>query len=271
MVPLTKRIKSFWKTRLIHMLLSPVYRLYSWVLWNQIKNKPVPQHIGVILDGNRRFGNILGIPSHKAHKKGAEKVEVFLDWLWELGVKVATLYTFSIENFNRKPEEVHEIMRLAKLYFERVLTDERVHRNKIRIKAIGRLDLLPQGVLDAIKKAEEATKDYDNHFLNVAIGYGGRSEIVDAVKKIAQEVKEGKIDPNKITEKTIEKHLYTNGFPDPDLIIRTSGEERLSGFLLWQSAYSELFFCEVFWPAIRRIDLWRAIRTYQQRHRRFGK
>ena len=105
----------------------------------------------------------------------------------------------------------------------------------------------------------------------MAIGYGGRSEIVDAVKKIAQEVKEGKIDPNKITEKTIEKHLYTNGFPDPDLIIRTSGEERLSGFLLWQSAYSELFFCEVFWPAIRRIDLWRAIRTYQQRHRRFGK
>ncbi|MEQ9714790.1 MAG: polyprenyl diphosphate synthase [Candidatus Asgardarchaeia archaeon] len=252
-------------------LVAPIYRLYAWYLWNQIRNGKMPNHIGVILDGNRRYAKKLGLKPHEAHKLGAQKVEEFLEWAWELGIKYVTLYTFSTENFNRSPEEVREIMRLAEEYFRRVLNDEKIHRYKVRVRAIGKIDLLPKSVRDAIKEAEEKTKKYNQHFLNIAIGYGGRAEIVDAVRKIAEKVLRGEIAPDEITDEMISKHLYTSGLPDPDLIIRTSGEERLSGFLLWQSAYSELFFCEVFWPAIRKIDIWRAIRTYQQRHRRFGR
>jgi len=253
------------------MLLGPIYHLYSWRLWREIKDKQKPYHIGVILDGNRRYGRKKGLPPHEAHKLGAKKVEEFLEWAWDLGIKVVTLYTFSTENFKRSPEEVHEIMNLAKEYFRKVAHDEKIHRRKVKVRAIGRIDLLPEDVQETINLAMEATKDYNEHILNVAIGYGGRYEMVDAVRRIAQKVFEGKIRIDEITDKTIEQYLYTAGIPDPDLIIRTSGEERLSGFLLWQSAYSELFFCEVFWPAFRRIDLWRAIRGYQQRKRRFGK
>lgn len=241
------------------------------MLWREIKNHKMPYHIGAILDGNRRYGEKMGLLPHEAHKLGAEKVEEFLEWVWDLGIKVVTLYTFSVENFRRSPLEVQEIMRLAKEYFDKVVTDEKIHRRKVRVQPIGRIDLLPEDVKESIMRAVEATKHYNNHILNIAIGYGGRYEMVDAVRRIAQEVKEGKLNPEDITDKTIEEHLYTAGIPDPDLIIRTSGEERLSGFLLWQSAYSELFFCEVYWPAFRKIDLWRAIRGYQQRKRRFGK
>ncbi|MGQ4833364.1 MAG: polyprenyl diphosphate synthase [Candidatus Asgardarchaeia archaeon] len=251
--------------------IAPIYRLYGWYLWRQIKNGKKPNHIGVILDGNRRYAKKLGLKPSEAHKVGAKKVEEFLEWAWELGIKYVTLYTFSTENFSRSPEEVREIMKLAEEYFERVLKDEKIHKYRVRVKAIGKINLLPKNVRQAIKKAEESTKEYNKHFLNIAIGYGGRIEIVDAVKKIAEKVAKGEIRPDEITDETISQHLYTSGLPDPDLIIRTSGEERLSGFLLWQSAYSELFFCEVFWPVIRKIDIWRAIRTYQQRHRRFGR
>ena len=164
-------------------------------------------------------------------------------------------------------------MRIAEEKLRKILTDGRIHKNRVRVKVIGRMGLLPKSLQELIREVEEATKDYDQHFLNVALAYGGRAEIVDATKKIALEIESGRLKPDAIDEQVFENHLYTAHLPkqDPDLIIRTSGEERLSGFLLWQSAFSELCFLDVYWPEFRRIDLLRAIRTYQQRKRRFGK
>jgi tritrans,polycis-undecaprenyl-diphosphate synthase [geranylgeranyl-diphosphate specific] len=190
--------------------------------------------------------------------------------LWEAGVKVCTLYAFSVENFQRKQDEVNEIMAIAKDKFTEVVGNPDVHKHRVRIQAIGRVDLLPDEVQMAIAQAEEETRDYSDHILNVAIGYSGRAELVDAVQAIGEKIQSGGLDPSNVNEELIEKHLYTNGIPDPDLIIRTSGEERLSGFLLWQSAYSELYFAQMYWPAVRRIDIWRALRSYERRARRFG-
>jgi tritrans,polycis-undecaprenyl-diphosphate synthase [geranylgeranyl-diphosphate specific] len=205
------------------------------------------------------------------HHKGAAKVMEVLRILWEAGVKVCTLYAFSVENFQRKKDEVDEIMALAEEKFAEVVDNPDVHRHRVRIRAIGRVDLLPEKVQLAILAAEEETREYSDHILNVAIGYSGRAELVDAVKAIGEKIESGEMTPDQIDENMIEGHLYTNGVPDPDLIIRTSGEERLSGFLLWQSAYSELYFAQVYWPAVRRIDIWRALRSYEERARRFGK
>jgi tritrans,polycis-undecaprenyl-diphosphate synthase [geranylgeranyl-diphosphate specific] len=191
--------------------------------------------------------------------------------LWEAGVKVCTLYAFSVENFERNRDEVEEIMAIAKEKFSEVVGNPDVHKHKVRIKAIGRVDLLPEEVQLAIAQAEAETENYSDHILNVAIGYSGRAELVDAVQAIGEKIRSGELDPSAVDEELIETHLYTNGVPDPDLIIRTSGEERLSGFLLWQSAYSELYFAQIYWPAVRRIDIWRALRSYERRARRFGK
>jgi len=191
--------------------------------------------------------------------------------LWEAGVKVCTLYAFSVENFERNPDEVEEIMAIAREKFSEVVGNPDVHKHKVRIKAIGRVDLLPEEVQLAIAQAEAETENYSAHILNVAIGYSGRAELVDAVQAIGEKIRDGELDPSAVDEELIETHLYTNGVPDPDLIIRTSGEERLSGFLLWQSAYSELYFAQIYWPAVRRIDIWRALRSYERRSRRFGK
>ncbi|MFQ6125607.1 MAG: polyprenyl diphosphate synthase [Candidatus Heimdallarchaeota archaeon] len=257
--------------KLFAWFVSKTYGLYEWYLWKQIEEGPKPRHIGLILDGNRRFAEVHGLKAYLGHEKGAEKLENVLKWCWDIGIEIATIYAFSTENFQRSPEEVREIMRIIVESFEELLEDERVHKNKVKVRAIGRLNLLPDYVQKAIQKAEEETKDYNNYVLNVAIGYGGRTEILDAFRAIATKIQEGKLDTKDITEKIIEDHLYTAGLPDPDLIIRTSGEERLSGFLLWQSAYSELYFVEAYFPAFRKIDFWRAIRTFQQRDRRFGK
>ncbi|MHA2372058.1 MAG: polyprenyl diphosphate synthase [Candidatus Thorarchaeota archaeon] len=173
-------------------------------------------------------------------------------------------------NFERNEKEVNEILEILKEKFTEVVENPDVHRYKVRVQAIGRVDLLPEELQVAIIAAEEETKEYNESILNIAIGYSGRAELVDAVKEIGQEIAEGKLSPSDVTEDIIEKHLYTNGIPDPDLIIRTSGEERLSGFLLWQSAYSELYFAQVYWPGVRRIDIWRALRSYAIRSRRFG-
>jgi tritrans,polycis-undecaprenyl-diphosphate synthase [geranylgeranyl-diphosphate specific] len=174
------------------------------------------------------------------------------------------------ENFQRKQDEVDEIMTIAKDKFSEVVGNPDVHKHRVRIQAIGRVDLLPDEVQLAIAHAEEETRDYSDHILNVAIGYSGRAELVDAIQAIGEKIQSGGLDPSNVNEELIEKHLYTNGIPDPDLIIRTSGEERLSGFLLWQSAYSELYFAQMYWPAVRRIDIWRALRSYERRARRFG-
>ncbi len=256
------------------MLRAPlrlIYRAYEWKLEREVKRGRIPNHIAIIMDGNRRLAERLGLRPWEGHRLGAEKVEDVLNWCLDLGIKNVTAYAFSTENFNRPKEEVEKLFDLFEEYFNKVAKDEKTHKNRMRVKAIGRIERFPERVRDAIKRAEDVTKDYDNFHLNLAVAYGGRQEVVDAVRKIADKVREGRLDLDSIDERTVSKHLYTNGLPDPDLIIRTSGEERISGFLLWQSAYSELYFCESFWPGFRKIDFLRAIRTFQQRKRRFGR
>jgi tritrans,polycis-undecaprenyl-diphosphate synthase [geranylgeranyl-diphosphate specific] len=189
----------------------------------------------------------------------------------EVGVKILTVYAFSSENLSRKPEEIEELMRLFEESFYRAAEDERVHKHHIRIRALGMIDILPENVRKAIAHAEAKTKDYDSYNLNLAIAYSGREEIIQAIREIAGKVKSGQMEVGQINQKTFSEYLYTKEFPDPDLILRTSGEVRVSNFLLWQLAYSELYFVDVYWPGFRKIDFLRAIRSYQQRSRRFGK
>jgi len=248
------------------------YKVYEKWLWLQVKNGEKLEHIAIILDGNRRWASENDLNPWLGHKKGAETVEQLLEWCDKLNVKIVTLYTFSTENFRRSPEEVEEIMRIAEEKFRKLLTNERIHRNKVHVKVIGRVSLLPESLQQLIADVEKATADYDNQFLNFAFAYGGRAEIVDAAKTIAEKVKSGELELDTVDESTFEKYLYTAHMAkqEPDLIIRTSGEERLSGFLLWQSAYSELCFLDVYWPDFRLIDLLRAFRTFQKRKRRYG-
>jgi tritrans,polycis-undecaprenyl-diphosphate synthase [geranylgeranyl-diphosphate specific] len=259
---------------MIKTLLSVIgaYKLYEKWLWHQVKNGGKPEHIAIILDGNRRWASERALEPWFGHERGAEKVEQLLDWCLKLKVKSITLYAFSTENFKRSPAEVEEIMRIANEQFRKILTDERIHKNKVQVKVIGRVNLLPEGLQQLIREVEKATQNYDKHFLNIAFAYGGRAEIVDATKKIAEKVQQGELNIQNIDEQMFERYLYTAHMQkqDPDLIIRTSGEERLSGFLLWQSAYSELCFLDVYWPDFRVIDLLRAVRTFQKRKRRFG-
>ena len=255
------------------------YKIYQRWLWQQVKGGVKPEHIAIILDGNRRWateqenhGHPLLIQDKWGHRNGADTVEQLLDWTHILDVKYVTLYTFSTENFARNSEEVTKIMQIAEERFRKLLNDERLHRDKVHVKIIGRVNLLPQSLQDVIAEVERATADYDCYFWNFAFAYGGRAEIVDAAKTIAEKVKSGELSVTDVSESTFEKYLYTAHMDkqDPDMIIRTSGEERLSGFLLWQAAYSELLFLDVYWPDFRFIDLLRAIRTFQQRKRRFG-
>ena len=248
-------------------------KIYEKMLWNQIRNGPIPEHIGIILDGNRRWARHRGLDPWKGHEEGARKVEDFLDWCGEIEkIRSITLYAFSTENFKRSQEEVIEILRLLKQYLNSLLKDERIRKNEIRIKVLGRTHVLPKEFQDLIRKVEESTAHYDRHYFNFAVAYGGRTEIVDAVSSLAQDVKEEKLGLEDINEKVIESYLYTAHLPkcNPEMIIRTSGEVRLSNFLTWQGAYSELCFVDVFWPDFRKLDLFRAIRTYQKRQRRFG-
>mgnify|MGYP003884009883 CR=1 FL=1 len=274
MCDLNRGIKNRGNKAMLKGLLSAlgIYKVYEKWLWQQIKDKPKPEHIAIILDGNRRWALDHSLNPHLGHYYGADKTESVLRWCLDLGVKTITLYAFSTENFKRPPDEVKELMNLFEHKLKQMLDNEDIHKHKVRVKAIGRLNLLPKKIQRLIKQVEDATKDYNEHFLNLAMAYGGRAEIVDAAKEIAQNITEGTLSPEEIDEDVFEKYLYTAHLPkqDPDLIIRTSGEERLSGFLLYQSAYSELFFVDVYWPEFRRIDILRAIRTYQKRKRRFG-
>jgi len=259
---------------MLHGLLSVlgIYKLYEKWLWYQVKDETKPEHVAIILDGNRRWASEKSLNPGIGHYYGAEKIEDLLNWCLDLDVKSVTLYAFSTENFQRPPEEVEQIMKIAEEKLREILKNESIHKHKVRVKAIGRLSLLPKKLQEMIRQVEESTKDYDERFLNVALAYGGRAEIIDATRKIAQKVESGNLTPKDINEQLFERCLYTAHMPkqDPDLIIRTSGEERLSGFLLWQCAYSELCFLDVNWPDFRRIDLLRAVRTYQRRKRRFG-
>lgn len=252
-------------------ILTPLYRVYEWYISRNLRQENMPQHVAIIMDGNRRYSRIQGsINPIEGHRRGRDTLERFLDWCVDLGIEIVTVYAFSTENFNRPKNEVEGLMNLFKENFESIAKDKKIHKHEVRIKAVGKLELLPENVREAIKMAEEATIDYNKRLVNIAIGYDGRLEIVDAIKKIAGDVKEGKMNPEDINEKSVNENLYTAGLADPNLIIRTSGEERLSGFLLWQSSYSELYFCDSLWPQLRKVDFLRALRSYQQRDRRYG-
>ena len=233
----------------------------------------MPKHIAIILDGNRRWAKRNLIMKIDGHFRGADAVEKLLDWCEELNIKIITLYVLSAENLNRKDDELDYLYELINERLHKLYNDPRIHKNRMKVKAIGSIELLPDFLREILNKLEEVTKEYDDHYLNIAIAYGGQNELVDAIKKIGSRIKDGSLDVNQIDKEVIESSLYTSHLPQssPDMILRTSGEKRLSGFLLWQSAYSELVFMDVYWPEFRKIDLMRAIRTFQKRGRRLGK
>jgi tritrans,polycis-undecaprenyl-diphosphate synthase [geranylgeranyl-diphosphate specific] len=233
----------------------------------------MPKHIAIILDGNRRWAKRNLIVKLEGHFRGADAVEKLLDWCEELNIKIITLYVLSSENLGRQDDELDYLYDLINARLHKLYNDPRIHKNRMKVKAIGSVELLPDFLRDILNKLEEATKEYDNHYLNIAIAYGGQNELVDAIKKIGSKIKDGTLDVNQIDKDVIESSLYTSHLPQssPDMILRTSGEKRLSGFLLWQSAYSELVFMDIYWPEFRKIDLMRAIRTFQKRGRRLGK
>lgn len=249
-----------------------IERLYSWVLEKEIKDGTIPVHVAIIMDGNRRWAYEKGMPKRDGYHYGADVAEKVMDWCLELGVKTLTLYALSLENLNRPKEELITIFEVLEEKVDRLIADEKLMREKVRFKVMGDVSRLPLTLKEKLRNLEMLTKDNSERFLNIAISYSGREEILRAVRDIAKDVKEGRLKPEEINYTNFEKKLFTSHLnkADPDLIIRTSGEVRISGFLLWQSAYSELVFLDVYWPDFRKIDLLRAIRTFQRRKRRFG-
>jgi short-chain Z-isoprenyl diphosphate synthase len=229
----------------------------------------------MILDGNRRFARELGLEGHEGHEFGVQKAYEVLEWCLELKIPTVTIWVFSTDNWSRSQTEVETLMRLFVQEARRMAQDPRIHANEVRVKVIGRHDRFPPKVLQALEELEKATAHHSGMLLNIAMGYGGREEIVDAVKSLLLEAARTGKSPEELAAELdmehISQRLYTAGVPDPDFIIRTSGEIRLSGFLLWQAAYSEYYFFDAFWPAFRKVDFLRAVRDYQKRERRFGK
>lgn len=254
------------------ILLQPLYSVYEWYISKNLEKDKMPKHVAIIMDGNRRYSKMQGnLNAIEGHKRGVDTLENVLEWCIDLGINIVTVYAFSTENFKRSEKEVEDLMKLFVDSFLSISSNKKIHKNEVRLKAVGRLDLFPEEVRDAIKDAEKSTEKYEKRLINIAMGYDGRVEIVDAFKKIAAKVKSGEINPEDIDENMINDNLYTAGLEDPNLVIRTSGEERLSGFLLWQSSYSELYFTDSLWPELRKVDFLRAIRSYTKRQRRFGK
>jgi len=252
-----------------------LYYLYERHLLKQLSRASMPRHVGIILDGNRRYAREQRLADPLlAYQRGAQKLDDVLAWCGDLGIPMVTLWVFSTENLTRPPAEVNGLLSVVEKKLAQIAEDPQVHRRQVRVRAVGKLDLLPDSTLAAIRHAEAATAAYDQAVLTIAVAYGGRQEIADAVRALIQErAKRGEGTEaiiEGITQEEISRYLYTSDLPDPDLIIRTSGEVRLSGFLLWQSAYSEFYFCDVHWPAFRKIDFLRAIRSFQERDRRFG-
>ena len=234
--------------------ISGLYKIYSRKLEQEILSGPMPNHIALILDGNRRWAKINLRMLKAGHFKGADAVENLLDWCEEFDIKIITMYALSAENLDRKDQELQDLFVLIENRLKKLLNDPRIHRCQMRVKAIGRIELLPDPIIDLLKKLDDATKNYDKHFLNIALAYGGQDELVDAVRKIGGKIREGTLTVADINKKEIELNLYTSHLPQssPDMILRTSGEKRLSGFLLWQSAYSELFFYGYFLARISK-------------------
>ena len=249
------------------------YRFYERKLESQIKQDPLPNHVAIILDGNRRWAKYHFLANKGAHTIGADKAEQLLTWIYDLKIKITTLYVLSLENLERDKKELDDIYNLLGIKLEKLYNDSRIHEREMKIKAIGNIESLPKSIKEILFKLERETNHYDLTFLNIAVAYGGQQELVEAIRKIARDVEKKELQISNINEESIDSYLYTSHLPqpEPDLILSTSGEKRLSGFLLWQSAYSELVFMDVFWPEFRKIDLMRAIRTFQRRRRRYGK
>ena len=238
----------------------------------EVRGEALPNHVAIIMDGNRRFAWAAKLPANAGHKKGREQLERVLDWVLELGIKWFTIYALSSEN--RKSRTDGELDLLYRLYTDGLIdiaNDPRIHNNEVKVQCVGQLDELPENVCEAIKIARERTEGYQNYTFTVCLNYGGREEIVQAIRHLAEKVSEGELEPEQINQGVVAEQLYTAGMPDPDLIIRTSGEERISNFLLWQAAYSELYFTDVYWPMFTRREFLKAIRSYQRRQRRYGK
>ena len=228
----------------------------------------LPKHIAIIMDGNRRWAKQRGLSTKEGHKAGAKNLENIASICNKMGIEYLTVYAFSTENWKRSEEEVSALMLIMKAYLDSFA--RRVNNENIKIKVLGDITRLSVGLQKSIKNVIEKTKNNTGLTLNVAFNYGGRPELVNAMKNIAIKVKKGEIDPENIDEDTISNYLYTAGMPDPDLMIRTSNELRLSNFLPWQLAYSEFYFPDVHWPAFSEQDLLNAIEVYQKRNRRFG-
>jgi tritrans,polycis-undecaprenyl-diphosphate synthase [geranylgeranyl-diphosphate specific] len=250
----------------VHRIL---YRGYEQLLTKEIREGPIPAHIAIIMDGNRRFANKLGIETFKGHYHGADTTENVIEWCWEFKVKQLTLYAFSTENFKRSESEKENLFKLIGVKLDEICKDERTHQRRMKVKAIGNIDLLPKKLQQTIAHAERTTRNYDGLYLNIALAYGGRRELVDATRLIAEKIQKGMIRARDLNEEIISNHMYTGNTiaPDVNLIIRTGGDERLSNFLPWQSCGNECaaYFCAPYWPEFRKIDFLRAIRTYQTR------
>jgi short-chain Z-isoprenyl diphosphate synthase len=262
--------------RWLKRCLRPLYWAYQERLERKlVTDGRVPAHLGLILDGNRRFAKALGLDASTGHSMGADTAYDVLEWCADIGIPRVTLWMFSSDNHGREPHEVEALYRLFAEHAERMAHDPRIVRRRVRIRVIGDLSGFPQHVREALDRLEAATADYDGLQLYLAIGYGGREEIMAAMRKALQAKAAAGMALEQATESLcvadISAHLYAAPCPDPDFIIRTSGEVRLSGFMLWQSVYSEFYFCDVYWPAFRKIDFLRAMRNFQQRQRRFGR
>lgn len=228
----------------------------------------IPTHVAIIMDGNRRWARKRNIDYRLGHKEGAKTLEKIVRYAKKAGIKYITVYAFSTENWKRTSEEVSALMLLLKTYLDDY--GRRADTENIKVKVLGDITALTPGLQKSIKKCEERTKDNDGIYFSICINYGGRDEIVHAVKNIAQDVKDGKIEIDDINEELMNNYLYTKEIPDPDLIIRTSGELRTSGFLTWQSVYSEYLFMDKYWPDFSEDDIDFAIKEYQKRNRKFG-
>jgi len=246
-----------------------VYGVYERQLMASLDRTRIPRHVGVILDGNRRWAAGHGGSTASGHRAGAEKIDDFLGWCEEAGVEVVTLWLLSTDNLSRPSEELTPLLTIIE-----DLVGAIAATGRWRVHPVGSLDLLPASLSRRLKEHENATLDIRGLHVNVAVGYGGRREIADAVRSLLHEHAARGNSIEEVAEfldvEHIAEHLYTRGQPDPDLVIRTSGEQRLSGFLLWQSAHSEFYFCEALWPDFRKVDFLRALRSYADRERRYG-
>ncbi len=254
-----------WKSGIRRVL----YPAYEARLTRRLPADRLPKHVGVMLDGNRRWARAVGADAEQGHRAGAANISPLLEWCEEVGVEVVTLWLLSTDNLNRPPRELEALVRIIE-----EAVDDLARAQRWRLHPVGALDLLPATTARRLKEAADATRDVQGLIVNVAVGYGGRREIADAVRSLLQEHASQGTSIEELAEiidvEHISEHLYTKGQPDPDLVIRTSGEQRLGGFLLWQSAHSEFYFCEAYWPDFRRVDFLRALRAYAERERRFG-